>query len=143
MMNNPIRSNCFSIKGGFTLLEVMVTLALGALILGGLMGLISVSLQYNQRLKAKSQIQPLLESAAQEILADPKKAMARSIPMGSEPNAPRVNIQLARVELPEPKGTAIRTGELYRVLLECRGQVLEFSLYITRSDIEGADGFSG
>ena len=141
-MNNRVRSNCLSIKGGFTLLEVMVTLSLGALVLGGLMGLISVSLQYNQRLKDRSQIQPLLESAAQEILADPKKAMARSIPTGSGPDAPRVNIQLAKVELPEPKGTAIRTGELYRVLLECRGQVLEFSLYITRSDEEGADGFS-
>jgi hypothetical protein len=121
----------------------MVTLALGALILGGLMGLISVSLQYNQRLKDKSQIQPLLESAAQEILADPKKAMARSISMGSGPDAPRVNIQLAKVELPEPTGMPIRTGELFRVLLECRGQVLEFSLYITRSDMEGADEFSG
>ena len=138
-MNNPVRSNCFSIKGGFTLLEVMVTLSLGALVLGDPMGLISVSLQYNQRLKDKSRIQPLLESAAQEILADPKKAMARSIPMGNGPDAPRVNIQLAKVELPESKGTAIRTGELYRRLLECRGQVLEFSLYVTRSDIEGAD----
>jgi prepilin-type N-terminal cleavage/methylation domain-containing protein len=143
MMNKPFRSGSFSSKEGFTLLEVMVTLALGALILGGLMGLISVSLQYNQRLKDKTQIQPLLESAAQEILADPKKAMAPSISMGNGPDAPQVRIQLAKVELPESKGMAVRTGELYRVLLECRGQLLEFSLYITRSDMEGADDFSG
>jgi prepilin-type N-terminal cleavage/methylation domain-containing protein len=142
MMNKPVRSNSSSSKMGFTLLEVMVTLALGALILGGLMGLISVSLQYNQRLKDKSQIQPLLESVAQEILADPKKATARSLSVGSGPDAPQVNILLAKVELPETRGTAIPTGELYRVLLECRGQLLEFSLYITRSDMEGADDFS-
>jgi prepilin-type N-terminal cleavage/methylation domain-containing protein len=143
MMNNPVRPNCFSIRGGFTLLEVMVTLTLGALILGGLMGLISVSLQYNQRLKDKGQIQPMLESVAQEILADPKRAMARSISMGSGPNAPQVNIQLASVELPKPTVSNTRTGELYRVLLECRGQVLEFSLYITRADMEEGDEFSG
>jgi hypothetical protein len=120
----------------------MVSLALGALILGGLMGLISVSLQYNQRLKDKSQIQPLLESAAQQILADPKKATARSISMGTGAGAPQVNVHLARVELPESKAIAVRGGELYRVLLECRGQILEFSLFVTRSEMEGADGFS-
>ncbi len=142
MTNNPA---CFSFRSdrrGFTLLEVMVSLTLGALILGGLMGLISVSLQYGQRLKVKAQIQPLLDSAAQEILADPKKATARSIVIGSGPDAHQVNIQLTPVELPKPKGMAIRAGDLYRVLLECRGQLLEFSLYVTRSDRKGADEFS-
>jgi hypothetical protein len=115
---------------------------LGALILGGLMGLISVSLQYNQRLKDKSQIQPLLESAAQEILANPRKAMASSMSMGGGSDAPQVIIHLEKVELPEFNRISGGGGELYRVLLECRGQILEFSLYVTRSDIEGADGFS-
>jgi len=141
-MKSFLRSLCSPCKRGFTLLEVMVSLALGALILGGLMGLISVSLQYNQRLKDKSQIQPLLESAAQQILADPKKATARSISMGTGAGAPQVNVHLARVELPESKAIAVRGGELYRVLLECRGQILEFSLFVTRSEMEGADGFS-
>ena len=143
MKKSPFRVSSSPCERGFTLLEVMAALALGALILGGLMGLISVSLQYNQRLKDKSQIQPLLESAAQQILANPKKAMAQSIPMGSGANAPQVNVHLAKVELPELKKIAAQGGELYRVLLECRGQVLEFSIFVTRSDMEGADGFSG
>jgi prepilin-type N-terminal cleavage/methylation domain-containing protein len=130
-------------RGGFTLLEVMVSLVLGALIVGGLMGLISASLQYSQRLKVKSQIQPLLESAAQEILANPEKAMAGSLTLGKEIDAPRINIQIAREELPHRKGIAGRPGELYRVLLECRGQLLEFSLYITPAEVKGADGFPG
>jgi prepilin-type N-terminal cleavage/methylation domain-containing protein len=124
----------FSTRGGFTLLEVMVSLILGALILGGLMGLISVSLQYSQRLKEKSQIQPLLESAAQEILANPEKAIAGSLNIGSEPGAPRINILFEKEELQERKAIASRPGELYRVVLECRGQVLEFSLYVTPSE---------
>jgi len=128
-----------STREGFTLLEVMVSLVLGALILGGLMGLISVSLQYSQRLKEKSQIQPLLESAAQEILANPEKAIDGSLTIGSEPDAPRVNILFEKEELPERSGIPSRPGELYRVLLECRGQLLEFSLYVTPSD-EGKAG---
>jgi prepilin-type N-terminal cleavage/methylation domain-containing protein len=124
----------YSTRGGFTLLEVMVSLILGALILGGFMGLISVSLQYSQRLKEKSQIQPLLESAAQEILANPEKAISGSLKIGSEPGAPRINILFEKQELPDLRGIASHPGELYRVLLECRGQVLEFSLYVTPSE---------
>jgi prepilin-type N-terminal cleavage/methylation domain-containing protein len=128
---------------GFTLLEVMVSLIIGALILGGLMGLISVSLQYSQRLKDKSQIQPFLETVAQEILANPEKAIAGSLNFGASPDAPRVNIQFAKEELPQSKGMQTHRGELYRVVLECRGQVLEFSLYVTPSDGNKVDALSG
>ncbi len=130
-------------KDGYTLLEVLVSLVLGCLILGGLMGMISLSLHYSHRLKEKSQIQPLLESAAQEILANPQKAAAPSVTIGSGSDAPRVNIRLARVQLPEFSGPFATKGALYRVLLECRGQVLEFSLYVLPSDMGETGSFPG
>jgi len=137
-MDKSYRAGFFSRAGGFTLLEVMVSLILGSLIVGGLMGLISLSLHYQHRLQQKSQIQPLLEAAAEEILADPQKAAAGSFSLGTGANAPKVNIQLARVELSELHGPSTRTGGLYRVLLECRGQLLEFSLYVPPSStLEG------
>jgi prepilin-type N-terminal cleavage/methylation domain-containing protein len=142
-MSKRVELKCCSTKKGFTLLEVMVSLIIGALILGGLMGLISVSLQYSQRLKEKSQIQPLLESVAQEILANPHKAIAGTITLGSAPDAPRVNIQFAKEELPRLRGMTARPGELYRVILECRGQVLEFSLYVTPPDGKQSVELSG
>lgn len=133
MMCKPYRTGSCSRTGGFTLLEVMASLVLGSLIIGGLMGLISLSLHYQHRLKEKSQIQPLLEAAAEEILADPQKAAAGSLLLGSGSGAPKVTIQLTRVELPEPHGLSNPSGGLHRVLLECRGQVLEFSLYLPPS----------
>lgn len=133
---------CSTAKG-FTLLEVLVSLIIGALILGGLMGLISVSLQYSQRLKDKSQVQPFLETIAQEILANPQKAVAGSLRFADSRDAPRVNIEFAKEELPESKGRQNRAGELYRVRLECRGQVLEFSLYVTPSGGNNVDELSG
>jgi prepilin-type N-terminal cleavage/methylation domain-containing protein len=132
-----------STERGFTLLEVMVSLIIGALILGGLMGLISVSLQYSQRLKEKSQIQPLLESVAQEILANPEKAVSGSLTINTAPGAPRVSVQFAREELPQLKGALGRPGELHRVIVECRGQVLEFSLFVTPSGGKNANDFPG
>ncbi len=139
MMKKPIRVGCGSRRGGFTLLEVLVSLILGSMIVGGLMGLISLSLHYQHRLKIKSQIQPLLESAAEEILADPQKAAAGSMSMGTGIDAPKVSIRLTRMELPEPHGLTTRAGALYRVLLNCRGQVLEFSLYLPpASALEGS-----
>ncbi len=142
-MKKPFERACYSTEGGFTLLEVMVSLIIGALILGGVMGLISVSLQYSQRLKVKSQIQPLLESVAQEILANPEKAVTGSLVLASEPGAPQVNVLYAKEELPDLKGMAAHPAELYRVMLECRGQVLEFSLYVTPTDTGKTDELSG
>ena len=55
---------------------MMVSLAIGTLIIGAVMGLISESIRYRINLKEKAYIQPILESAAQVILADPVKAMA-------------------------------------------------------------------
>ena len=119
-----------SSRSGFTLLEVLVSLILGSMIVGGLLGLISLSLHYQHRLKEKSQLQPLLEAAAEEILADPQKAGGSFLSLGSGADAPKVNIRTTQVELPHAHGLATPTGALYRVLLECRGQMLEFSLYL-------------
>jgi prepilin-type N-terminal cleavage/methylation domain-containing protein len=143
MMKRSLERSCYATEGGFTLLEVMVSLILGALVLGGLMGLISVSLQYSQRIKERSHVQPLLESLAQEILANPEKAVTGSLTLASEPGAPRVNVLYAREELPDLKGMVSHPAELYRVMLECRGQVLEFSLYVTPTDTGKTDELSG
>jgi prepilin-type N-terminal cleavage/methylation domain-containing protein len=142
-MNSFIKAGNRLTPKGFTLLEVMVSLIIGALILGGLMGLISVSLQYSQRLKEKSQIQPLLESVAQEILANPLKAISGSLTLRSEPGVPPVNMHFVEEELPQMKAMPAGPRRLYRVLLECRGQVLEFSLFVTPSDGKQVNELSG
>jgi len=128
-MNKSANNGAFTNRSGFTLLEVLVSLILGSMIVGGLMGLISLSLHYQHRLKVKMQLQPLLEAAAEEILADPQKAGSSYLALGTGADAPKVNIRTARVELPNVRGLATPSGALYRVLLECRGQLLEFSLF--------------
>lgn len=78
-----------SSRSGFTLLEVLVSLILGSMIVGGLLGLISLSLHYQHRLKEKSQLQPLLEAAAEEILADPRRRGPVFYPWEAVPTPPR------------------------------------------------------
>ena len=67
---------------GFTLLETVVSLAIGTLIIGSVMGLISESLRYRMNLKEKAQAQTVLDSAAQIILADPEKAAQGFVRLG-------------------------------------------------------------
>ena len=117
-------------QGGFTLLEVVVALVIGVVVVGGVMGLISSSLQYSYRLKDKSLVLPILEAAAQEILADPRKAEEGVLVMGRVAGSPRVEIALTREELPGGSGSKNRTGQLHRVLLRYGGEVLEFSILI-------------
>ena len=122
--------------GGFTLLEVMVALIIGTVIVGGVMGVISVSLQYSKRVKEKSLYQPVLEAAAQEILANPELAKEGAINVAGIPNAPPVSVSIAEVTGSSGDEVRIRTGQLYRVLLSCAGQVLEFSVIIPQSQLE-------
>ncbi len=126
-----------SSEHGFTLLEVMVALIVGTLVVGGVMGLISSSLQYTQRLKEKSQIQPLLEAAAQEIIANPEKVLEGSLQMAAFPNSPPVQV-FSREETGADGGFGERqaAGPLYRVMLNCMGQALEFSVIIPQSTLE-------
>lgn len=120
---------------GFTLLEVMVGLIVGTIVAGGVMGLISVSLQYKQRLKEKSRIQPVLEAVAQAILADPRQAAEGNLNLSALKDAPPVDISVVRVAEGQQSGSN-RMDQLYRVLLACKGQMLEFSVIIPRSEFQ-------
>ena len=124
------RSRLCGARGGrgFTLIEMLVSLIIGTLIVGGVMGLISTSLQYKFRLKDKSQIQPILETAAQAILADPKRIGDGRIAFGELKDSPVVGIRAIPVEISEKR--AGNPGELYRVMLDYRGGYLEFSVLV-------------
>lgn len=119
---------------GFTLLEMLVALAVAALIIGAVLGVISESLRYKVNLKEKARVQPLLESAAQIILADPVKATQGFIRLEEFDGAPVVGISLLPVKL-EDSG-----GGLYRVMLSHGKARLEFSL-IVPSPKETGGGF--
>jgi prepilin-type N-terminal cleavage/methylation domain-containing protein len=121
---------------GFTLIEVLVGLIIGTLVLGGVMGLISVSLNFTHRVKEKSQVQPILEAAAQEIIAHPEEAAKGALKMEDSPGTPSVNIGLSRVLGPDGSDMGNRMGDLYRVQLNCRGHLLEFSLIIPKPDFQ-------
>ncbi len=116
-------------RRGFTLLEMLVSLIIGTIIAGGVMGLISVSLQHKYRIKEKSLIQPVLESAAQLILADPARAAEGSVVLNSLAGSPVVGVSLVPVPLDDnlPGGSA---GQLCRVMLNYRTGQLEFSMIV-------------
>ncbi|MEM5788806.1 MAG: hypothetical protein AAGU11_15960, partial [Syntrophobacteraceae bacterium] len=105
------------------------SLMIGTIIVGGVMGLISVSMQHRFRLKDKAQIQPILETAAQTIFDDPKRISDGSISFGDRPGSPVVAIRAVPVET-EANAPANRAGELYRVMLSYRGANLEFSVLV-------------
>lgn len=132
------RADHLSVSGrkGFTLIEVMVALIIGTVIVGGVMGLISVSLQYTQRVKEKSQIQPVLEAAAEDILANPEKALNGSLSMGGAKDSPTVDVQLMKVESPDGRPLGGTGQQLFRVMLNFRGHLLEFSLLIPQSALK-------
>jgi hypothetical protein len=120
-------------SGGFTLVEVVICLLLATLIVGGVMGLISTSLQYSQRVREKAEDRPILEAAAQVILADPKKAESGSLILEGLPGAPKVDIGLVEVVVDagnKDNETETQSGQLYRVELYYRASLLEFSVII-------------
>jgi prepilin-type N-terminal cleavage/methylation domain-containing protein len=121
---------------GFTLLEVMVALTIAVILLGGVMGAISSSLQYSHRIKEKSLVQPLLDAVAQELLVTPEKIHEGQMSVRAFPDAPPVIIAAVKVPDMDKFGQAEPAGELYRVLLSCRGQHLELSLLVPKSALE-------
>jgi prepilin-type N-terminal cleavage/methylation domain-containing protein len=121
---------------GFTLLEVMVALTIGVLILGGVMGAISSSLQYSYRVKEKSLVQPVLEAVAQEILIQPERIHEGQMVVKAFRDAPPVYIAAIKVPGMDDFGEAHSTGELHRVLLSCQGQRLEMSVLVPKSVLE-------
>jgi prepilin-type N-terminal cleavage/methylation domain-containing protein len=114
---------------GFTLLEMLVSLIIGTLIIGGVMGMVSVSMQYRYRLNEKRQIQPVLESAAQMILADPTRVAEGSINLSELPGAPTVRVSTEPVDLSDMR-TGTKQGQLNRVMLHYKTGELEFSVII-------------
>lgn len=114
---------------GFTLLEMLVSLIIGTIIAGGVMGLISVSMQHKFRIKEKAQIQPIMESAAQILLADPARATEGSVVLNNLNGSPIVGVRLVPVTLDDnlPGNSA---GQLCRVMLNYKTGQLEFSLII-------------
>ena len=122
--------------GGFTLLEVMVALTIAVLILGGVMGAISSSLQYSRRVQEKAMVQPLLEAVAQEILIQPERIHEGQMVVKAFRDGPPVYIAALKVPGMDDFGEAQSTGELYRVLLSCQGQRLEMSVLVPKSVLE-------
>ncbi len=121
---------------GFTLLEMMVSLAIGALIIGAVMGLISESIRYKINLREKTYIQPILESAAQVILADPAKAMAGFVRLTEIEGSPEVGVYLLPVPLAQESEGGGKSGLLYRVTLNYVSSILEFSIIIPNKDLK-------
>lgn len=122
---------------GFTLLEVMVSLLVATLVVGGVMGAISLSMQYSKRVKEKSESWPILEAAAQEILVHPEKAEKGSISLDDFPDTPEVSIRIAEVARADDMSVGSRYGKLYRVRLEHAKHILEFSIIIPESGLFG------
>jgi len=121
---------------GFTLIEVLVSLILGTLIVGGVMGVISVSLQFMQRLDKKSIVQPVLEAAAQEIILHPEKAKEGVLTLDELPDKPSVELGLVNVQGPDGYDISNRGGDLYRVRIGYERNSIEFSLIIPPSDLQ-------
>jgi len=120
-------------RRGFTLLEMLVSLIIGTIMVGGVMGLISTSMQHKFRIQEKSRIQPILETAAQTILADPKRIAEGSVSFGELAGSPVVAIQAAPVNIRDSR-TGNKAGELYHVILSYRTGQLEFSVLVPPAD---------
>ncbi len=118
---------------GFTLLEILVSLGISALIIGAVMGLISASLQHKFNLKEKSQLQPILESAAEIILADPVKAMDGSVQLNELSGSPVVGVSVVPVPLEDTRAGQ-KQFQLCRVMLNYKSGSLEFSVIIPAGD---------
>jgi hypothetical protein len=115
---------------------MLVGLAVGTLIIGAVMGIISETLRYKVNLKEKANIQPILESAAQVILADPAKAMQGVVRLGELEGSPEVGVSLSQVPLGDRWEDFGKFGQLYRVVLNYESASLEFSLIIPNSDLK-------
>jgi hypothetical protein len=98
------------------------------------MGLMSASLQFSDRIKEKSSIQPVLEAAAQELIAYPEKALDGNIVL---PEFPQTSVIISLAEVVGTDGEIVknRNSQLYRIQLACQGQRLEFSLLIPKAKI--------
>lgn len=132
-MIGPFAGKGFARRRGFTLLEMLVGLIISTLIVGGVLGLISSSLRHKVQIKEKSLIQPVLEAAAQAILADPFRATEGSIRLAEMEESPTVGISLIPVAL-DQKTVGTQSAQLCRVILGYKTGELEFSLLVPNKD---------
>lgn len=127
------RTGRFRDRRGFTLLEMLVSLIVGTLIAGGVLGLISMSMQHKFRIREKSQIQPILESAAQMVLADPARVAEGDIRLGELPGSPVVKVSSVPVQISH-EGPVGKAGQLCHVILSYKSGLLEFSIIVPQTD---------
>lgn len=117
-------------SAGFTLLEVMVSLFVGILIVGGVMGAISMALNHHQRVRSRLFESAVLEAAAQQLLAQPRDIALGSVTLGDFPGSPQVDIQAILVDVGEQSTGGVRRHQLYRVLLSFAGREVETSVLV-------------
>ena len=121
-------------RRGFTLIEVLVALVVAVVIAGGVMGVIASAHRFTFHVNEKSADQPILEAAAQELLAHPDRADEGSLEVGSGKTVAVVTVSTVRVQDSQGKMLGNKTSELCRVRLAYHGQVLDFSLLVPMAD---------
>jgi hypothetical protein len=108
----------------------MVSLVVGMMIVGGVMGSISMSIQYSHRVQKRLYESAVIEAAAEHLLTRPRDIEAGSITLDDFPGSPRVDVQGIPVDLGDRQTGQDRQGNLYRVLLSYANQHVEFSVII-------------
>lgn len=117
-------------SAGFTLLEVMVSLILGMVIVGGVMGAISMALNHHQRIQKRLFESAVLEAAAQQLLAQPRDIALGSVALDDFPGSPQVIIQAVPVDVGDQSLESSRKNQLYRVLLTFARRQVELSILV-------------
>jgi hypothetical protein len=108
----------------------MVSLIVGALVVGGVMGAVSTSLHYSRRLEQKMRDCDILSALAERLLSRPEALHNGVVALEELPGVPAADVAVRRVEV-EPGEPGGKThGELYRVRLRYATQELEFSMIV-------------
>jgi prepilin-type N-terminal cleavage/methylation domain-containing protein len=115
---------------GFTLLEILVALVIGTLVVGGVMGVLSGSLQLKARVERKSEVWPVLDGAMQLVLADPALVRDGTLRMAMLPGEPEVIVEAEPRVDDRGEEIASPAGVLHRVSLRLGNEVLETSLIV-------------
>jgi type II secretory pathway pseudopilin PulG len=133
MTNTGLKSRWkTSLQGsaGFTLLEVMVCLVLGMMIVGGVMGGISMSIRYSQQVQKRLFESAVIGAAAEHLLSRPQDLELGSVILEDFPGSPRVGVEAMPVDIGDRQLGQDQRSHLYRVLLSYANQRVEFSLLL-------------
>lgn len=121
-MKNPAAEK--SNSSGFTLIEVLVSLLIATVVIGSTMALVGVSIKNINHVKRLRNALPVLDTAAQEIIRNPARALTSPLVLREFPNSPSVEIEAFPVKDPTV------TAKLYRVVLRYGGETLVTSVII-------------